>query len=167
MSWYIRSFFGFTFLYILYFFKYSCTNIFHRRSLYTFYFYKHILYTGILAEDQKFVKKLSGRKFSFDPSENTQLVTAIKHHHKAFLYQHLWHFVYNSSNEHAVLFCSYHMQKRKCLHIDDIFVTVCTGGSKIWSVKPVKKDFNQSDCISFSVLIIFMEFVQDSSKILH
>ena len=37
MSWYIRSFFGFTFLGILYFFKYSCTNIFHRRSLYTFY----------------------------------------------------------------------------------------------------------------------------------
>ena len=33
MSWYIRSFFGFTFLNILYFFKYSCTNIFHRRSL--------------------------------------------------------------------------------------------------------------------------------------
>ena len=27
MSWYIRSFFGFTFLNILYFFKYSCTNI--------------------------------------------------------------------------------------------------------------------------------------------
>ena len=38
MSWYIRSFFGFTFLNILYFFKYSCSNIFHRRSLYTFYF---------------------------------------------------------------------------------------------------------------------------------
>ena len=38
MSSYIRSFFGFTFLNILYFFKYSCTNIFHRRSLYTFYF---------------------------------------------------------------------------------------------------------------------------------
>ena len=37
MSWCIRSFFGFTFLNILYFFKYSCTNIFHRRSLYTFY----------------------------------------------------------------------------------------------------------------------------------
>ena len=37
MSWYIRSFFGFTFLNILYFFKYSCTNIFHRCSLYTFY----------------------------------------------------------------------------------------------------------------------------------
>ena len=37
MSWYIRSFFGFTFLNILYFFKYSSTNIFHRRSLYTFY----------------------------------------------------------------------------------------------------------------------------------
>ena len=37
MSWYIRSFFGFTFLNILCFFKYSCTNIFHRRSLYTFY----------------------------------------------------------------------------------------------------------------------------------
>ena len=37
MSWYIRSFFGFTFLNILYFFKYSCANIFHRRSLYTFY----------------------------------------------------------------------------------------------------------------------------------
>ena len=37
MSWYIRSFFGFTFLNILYFFKYSCTNIFHRRSLYTLY----------------------------------------------------------------------------------------------------------------------------------
>ena len=36
-SWYIRSFFGFTFWNILYFFKYSCTNIFHRRSLYTFY----------------------------------------------------------------------------------------------------------------------------------
>ena len=37
MSWYIRSFFGFTFLNILYFLKYSCINIFHRRSLYTFY----------------------------------------------------------------------------------------------------------------------------------
>ena len=37
MSWYVRSFFGFTFLNILYFFKYSCTNIFDRRSLYTFY----------------------------------------------------------------------------------------------------------------------------------
>ena len=37
MSWYIRSFFGFTFLNIRYFFKYSCTNIFHRRSLYTFH----------------------------------------------------------------------------------------------------------------------------------
>ena len=36
-SWYIRSFFGFTFLNIPYFFKYSCINIFHRRSLYTFY----------------------------------------------------------------------------------------------------------------------------------
>ena len=35
MSWYIRSFFGLNFLNILYFFKYSCTNIFHRRSLYT------------------------------------------------------------------------------------------------------------------------------------
>ena len=35
---YIRSFFGFTFLNILYFSKYSCTNIFHGRSLYTFYF---------------------------------------------------------------------------------------------------------------------------------
>ena len=28
----------FTFLNIRYFFKYSCTNIFHRRSLYTFYY---------------------------------------------------------------------------------------------------------------------------------
>ena len=38
MSWNIRSFFGFTFLNILHFFKYSCTNIFHRRIfLYTFY----------------------------------------------------------------------------------------------------------------------------------
>ena len=37
MFWYIRSFFGFTFLNIIYFFKYSRTNIFHRRSLYTFY----------------------------------------------------------------------------------------------------------------------------------
>ena len=37
MSWYIRSFFGFTFFNILYFFKYSCASIFHRRSLYTFY----------------------------------------------------------------------------------------------------------------------------------
>ena len=36
MSWYIK-FFGFTFLNILYFFKYSCTNILHRSSLYTFY----------------------------------------------------------------------------------------------------------------------------------
>ena len=36
-TWYIRSFFGFTFLNILCFFKYSCANIFHRRSLYTFY----------------------------------------------------------------------------------------------------------------------------------
>ena len=39
MSWYIRSFFGFTFLNILYFFKDSCTNIFHRRSLYTLSWY--------------------------------------------------------------------------------------------------------------------------------
>ena len=45
MSWYIRSFFGFTFLNILYFFKYSCTNIFHRRSLYTFYSTYHIIWT--------------------------------------------------------------------------------------------------------------------------
>ena len=30
MSWYISSFFGFTLLNSLYFFKYSCTNIFHR-----------------------------------------------------------------------------------------------------------------------------------------
>ena len=37
MSWYIRSFFGFSFLNILYFFKYSCSNISHIRSLYTFY----------------------------------------------------------------------------------------------------------------------------------
>ena len=41
MTWYIRSFFGFTFLNIFCFFKYSCTNIFHRRSLYTFYFKVH------------------------------------------------------------------------------------------------------------------------------
>ena len=40
MSWYTRSFFGFTFLNCLYFFKYSCTNIFHRRSRFTFYFYR-------------------------------------------------------------------------------------------------------------------------------
>ena len=37
MSWYIRSFFGFTFLNIFYFFKYYCTNILHRRIVYTFY----------------------------------------------------------------------------------------------------------------------------------
>ena len=37
MSWFIRSFSGFTFLNILYFFRNSCTNIFHRRSFYTFY----------------------------------------------------------------------------------------------------------------------------------
>ena len=40
MSWYIISFFGFIFvlfLNILYFFKFSSTNIFHRRCLYTFY----------------------------------------------------------------------------------------------------------------------------------
>ena len=52
MSWYIRSFFGFTFLNILYFlcfifyylFLYSCTNIFHRRSLYTFYWLSKLFY---------------------------------------------------------------------------------------------------------------------------
>ena len=44
-SWYIRSFFGFTFLNILYFFKYSCTNIFHRRSLHTFYSYRTTTHT--------------------------------------------------------------------------------------------------------------------------
>ena len=48
MSWYIRSFFGFTFLNILYFFKYSCTNIFHRRSLYTFYKDSHYKYKTIV-----------------------------------------------------------------------------------------------------------------------
>ena len=39
MSWYIISFFWLYlyFLNILYFFKYSCANIFHRRSLCTFY----------------------------------------------------------------------------------------------------------------------------------
>ena len=37
MSWYIKSFFGFTFWNILNFFKYACTSISHRRSLYTFY----------------------------------------------------------------------------------------------------------------------------------
>ena len=39
ISWYITSFFGFSFTsYIFcFFFKYSCTNIFHRRSLCTFY----------------------------------------------------------------------------------------------------------------------------------
>ena len=39
MSWYIRPFFGFTFLNILYFFKSycTCTNTFQRRNLYTFY----------------------------------------------------------------------------------------------------------------------------------
>ena len=41
MSWYIISFFWLYlyFLNILYFFKYSCTNIFQRRSLCTFYQY--------------------------------------------------------------------------------------------------------------------------------
>ena len=42
MSWYIRSFFGFNFLNILFLFKYPCTNIFHRRSLYTFYMTWHV-----------------------------------------------------------------------------------------------------------------------------
>ena len=42
-----RSFFGFTFLNIPYFFKYSCTNIFHRRSPYTFYVYVAIFLIGI------------------------------------------------------------------------------------------------------------------------
>ena len=36
MYWYIRSFFSFTFLNIFYFIGYSCTDIFHRRSLCTF-----------------------------------------------------------------------------------------------------------------------------------
>ena len=49
MSWYIRSFFGFTFLNILYFFKCSCTNIFHRRSLYTFYMLYNI-YTHTICD---------------------------------------------------------------------------------------------------------------------
>ena len=48
MSWYIRSFFGFTFLNILYSFKYSCTNIFHRRSLYTYYKGKPTLETRFM-----------------------------------------------------------------------------------------------------------------------
>ena len=47
MSWYIRSFFGFTFLNILYFLEYSCTNIFHRRSLYTFYWIEYVMWHGI------------------------------------------------------------------------------------------------------------------------
>ena len=60
MSWYIRSFFGFTFLNILYCFKYSCTNIFHRRSLYTFYhiYAQHdsLLGLNITAYDIKDIK---------------------------------------------------------------------------------------------------------------
>ena len=55
MSWYIRSFSGFTFLNILYFFKYSCTNIFHRRSLYTFY----TIYIYIYISHDIHVKTLS------------------------------------------------------------------------------------------------------------
>ena len=60
MSWYIRSFFAFTFLNILYFFKYSSTNIFYRRNLYTCYMvwltpYKHhpsdlMIYLGTFVE---------------------------------------------------------------------------------------------------------------------
>ena len=41
-----NSFFGFTFLNILYFCKYSCTNIFHRRSLYTFYAMLYLNFYG-------------------------------------------------------------------------------------------------------------------------
>ena len=48
MSWYIRSFFGVTFLNILYFFKYSCSNIFHKRSLYTFYSIDIVMHTALL-----------------------------------------------------------------------------------------------------------------------
>ena len=51
MSGYIRSFFSFSLRkYSLFFFKYSCTNIFHRRSLYTFYikyrYLEHFLHMG-------------------------------------------------------------------------------------------------------------------------
>ena len=36
---------------VLYFFKYSCTNIFHRRSLYTFYYYQNgMIWFSILVE---------------------------------------------------------------------------------------------------------------------
>ena len=73
MSWYIRSFFGFTFLNILYFFKYSCINIFHRRSLYTFHAFIHmhnwgdlflpacrlIMFEGTYHPKQSLVKKLT------------------------------------------------------------------------------------------------------------
>ena len=45
MSWHIRSIFGFTFLNILYFSMHFCTNIFHKRSLYTFYAFNEVLST--------------------------------------------------------------------------------------------------------------------------
>ena len=51
----MRSFFGFTFLDILYFSKYFCTNMFHRRSLYTFYQSNE---TSTDIKDSKFVDHL-------------------------------------------------------------------------------------------------------------
>ena len=62
MSWYIRSFFGFTFSDILYFFKYSCTNIFHRRSLYTFYqICKPLFVLSLLLVSSRGFKLIPGR----------------------------------------------------------------------------------------------------------
>ena len=45
-------FFNFYFLNILYFFKYSCTNIFHRCSLYTLYMYHTVRLVTIAIDDR-------------------------------------------------------------------------------------------------------------------
>ena len=66
MSWYIISLFDFIyFLNILYFFKYSCTNIFHRRSLCTFYY---LLYTYL-----KLSFQMQGFVFNLSPPSDAYM----------------------------------------------------------------------------------------------
>ena len=62
------------FLNILYFFKYSCTNIFHRRSLCTFY------WKYVIRKDTQWLWYLSnaGLKFWYDGEKHHQLHA---HHH--------------------------------------------------------------------------------------
>ena len=77
MSSYIISFFGFiftSFINILYFFKYSCTNNFHGRSLCTFY------WKYVIRRDTQWFWYLynAGLKFWYDGEKHHQLPA---HHH--------------------------------------------------------------------------------------